>query len=464
MRRIPPNTLGRNDLPGQEYGFVDKGILQGVLGQVRIEWCQIVNVHPDKYTVDARTRYTWRAHLNIPWMSPYLNKTNGEGLFVIPEVGSYGWLCMPSDGTTSFVLGFGVPGDLGRNSYVGNRPDKLLPGDVVLRGRDDNVVALYRGGAVDIYATPICRTMYIPTQNTIREFVENYYQDSPGGQISWRTYRYDQPTDDFTEVEQVIEAPVVYEIRHRNFSNESLPVHTISLGGLEDLHSNDDGSAVPGGGGLDPDMVVYRKSLSHDGYDPGATGVPVEETGKYFEFIDNSGNSRHVQAGNRVDVVTLSARQHIGLNHIAQVLGQMDVAVAKDVSINVGQVFGDDIHDVDPDSPPGALDVSPLMFKDGQDAPIGTPDALESKDLKVHVTGRYYDRAGASRIIEAPIIYIGAEGASEPAVLGWKLLHWLANHTHDSSAGPTTVPLEGLTLPKILSRRIWLAGTDEHWS
>lgn len=163
-------------------------------GDVKIHRAQVMNVNIRDYTVDVQYEsYPYSTHLDIPWMTPYLHQNQGEGVAVMPEVGSTVWVCQPSEsGRDAFVLGWISVQETG--IYRAGR--KLLnPGDIHLSTRDGNFVTIRRGGIVQIGASPICQRLFIPIRNVIRDFAENYELTTPAGDLTWEVLREEDSGD-----------------------------------------------------------------------------------------------------------------------------------------------------------------------------------------------------------------------------------------------------------------------------
>jgi hypothetical protein len=65
------------------------------------------------------------------------------------------------------------------------------------------------------------------------------------------------------------------------------------------------------------------------------------------------------------------------------------------------------------------------------------------------------DRGSNGKIyIDESGVRIGADGATQPLVLGWKLENWLSMHTHTTTSpgAPTSPPIQGASLQQILSQ------------
>jgi hypothetical protein len=161
-----------------------------------VETVRIVNVDIDRWSVDAVSEHGNKHFFDIQVASPYFHFMNGEGIYTVPEVGALAWVCSPSSGPRSapFIMGFQAPHDEDNDSFQCGR-QSFVPGDIVLRTRDENFIIIRRGGVVQIGATPTAQRMYIPVQNMIRDFCENYELNAFGGELTWITERDEKTTD-----------------------------------------------------------------------------------------------------------------------------------------------------------------------------------------------------------------------------------------------------------------------------
>jgi hypothetical protein len=164
------------------------------LREVSIYRGRITNVNIRDYTADTRMEASpYTNKFDIPWISPYVNQNQGEGINWMPEVGSVCWVCEPSeDGRESFILGWMVVDEGG--SYRGGR-SLLNPGDIELKTRDLNFVTLRRGGIVQIGSTPVCQRIFLPIRNIMQDFAENYEMHTPAGDLTWQVMRQDEDSD-----------------------------------------------------------------------------------------------------------------------------------------------------------------------------------------------------------------------------------------------------------------------------
>lgn len=168
---------------------------------------RVFNVNLVNWTVDVVAQYDQRRYFDVQVSSPYMHYNNGEGIYVMPEVGAVCQICIPSDSSPPFVLAYIMPHELMDDtgtpdapsgttshgqpqkyataaSFAGGRPRANL-GDIWLRTRDENFVILHRGGVLQLGATPLAQRIYIPLNNVIHDVSGNYAHYNTGGAISW---------------------------------------------------------------------------------------------------------------------------------------------------------------------------------------------------------------------------------------------------------------------------------------
>ena len=171
-----------------------------------IEEATVVDVNKANYTVTVVTRHTQKKFEDLQCALPYFHNENGEGIYFLPEVGARCQVFRGNDTTPPFILGFiaipgvresddGTPtrstpegGSTTDVSFRGRRLD-ILPGDIFMTTRDENFILLRRGGVLQLGATDIAQRIYIPVNNFIRDFCENYTMDAFGGNIRWTVER-----------------------------------------------------------------------------------------------------------------------------------------------------------------------------------------------------------------------------------------------------------------------------------
>lgn len=187
-------------------GYSGNGPAFSGLAAVLIEEATVVDVNTRNYTVSVVTRHTAKQYDDVHVGHPYFHNENGEGIYMLPEVGAVCQLCRGSDTTPPFIMCFiaipsvlesddGTPlrstpdgGSTTDVSYRGRRLS-IIPGDLVLTTRDENFLILRRGGILQIGATDIAQRLYVPIGNLIRDVCENYAMDALGGNITWTVDR-----------------------------------------------------------------------------------------------------------------------------------------------------------------------------------------------------------------------------------------------------------------------------------
>lgn len=189
----------------------------------RVETARIINVNISDWSVDVVTEFGDKKYFDIQIGMSYFHYANGEGIYVVPEVGAYVWVCNPSSGidATPFIIAFQSPFDEGSKSYRSNRAD-LNPGDIMMKTRDENFITLRRGGVVQIGSTPSAQRMYIPIRNTINDFCENYNLRTIAGAMQWTVHRDEKTTSG--------EALTEFQLKVREKANDPEPIAKLTVG------------------------------------------------------------------------------------------------------------------------------------------------------------------------------------------------------------------------------------------
>lgn len=187
-----------------------------------IQSARVLDVNIKNYTLAVASQFAKKPLIGIPFMVPYNHHHSGEGIYFMPEVGSVCWICFPSDGNKPFVMGWGMTSE--SSSYRGRRQD-LNPGDIYLGTRDDNCIILRRGGVVQIGATPLAQRIYLPVNNTIRDFCENYGLHTLGGDLEWTIAREETTTDGTR--------PALLRVRAKEFADDKAYVAELQIGSHE---------------------------------------------------------------------------------------------------------------------------------------------------------------------------------------------------------------------------------------
>lgn len=182
---------------------------------------KVIDVNLDEFTMTVASLNFRNPYFNIPFLSPYQHYANGEGIYFMPEVGSICWLCLPSEGGKPIVMGWGSLPQRGSNNYRGKK-QALNPGDIYLGTRDENFLALRRGGVVQIGGGPLSQRIFLPVNNTIKDFCENYGLHTIGGDLEWTVQRSEETPDG--------SRPTTLKITARQFANDAQPVAQLQIG------------------------------------------------------------------------------------------------------------------------------------------------------------------------------------------------------------------------------------------
>lgn len=172
---------------------------EGKFQHFRCESGVVTDVDRKTWRVKVETTYTSKTVPNVQIAPMYLHYANGEGIYFMPEVGARVLLGFPSDGTYPFIMCYtGAPNmsasetgaeDTAEDFSFRSRRPQMNPGDFGLTTRDENFLFLRRGGVVQIGATPTAQTVYIPINNFIKQFCENYDLNTLGGAFEWHVER-----------------------------------------------------------------------------------------------------------------------------------------------------------------------------------------------------------------------------------------------------------------------------------
>jgi len=156
---------------------------------------RVVDVDPVHWTVTVRSEIGEQLFTNLPIAAVYLHSAEGEGVYVMPEVGAECWVARPSEkDRRPFILCYRPLTDQGEMADRGNRPP-MNPGDIFLLGRDQNGIRIRRGGILEVFATPIARTMYLPTDNAVQTICEDFRVLAFGGTLNWDAARPEEDPD-----------------------------------------------------------------------------------------------------------------------------------------------------------------------------------------------------------------------------------------------------------------------------
>ena len=182
MFQAAPVKPSKNaERPGSSSSNIVKGVASDGLHQAAIQRGFIVGVNPDKWSMTVQTLYGSRKVFSCPIPSMYAHRNRGEGIHFIPEVGADVWLCFPSEDSRPFPICY-IPPPGADGSSKGNRP-ALTPGSYAMLTRDGNGVKIHRGGLVEIEATPLCKMLFLPREDAIITFAQEWRVETPIGRL-----------------------------------------------------------------------------------------------------------------------------------------------------------------------------------------------------------------------------------------------------------------------------------------
>lgn len=194
-----------------------------------VETAMVVDVDIETYRVSVLTQHDGQKFLTeLAFATPYQHYANGEGIYFMPEVGSTVWVCWPSDGSRPFIMGW-APARETNDSLRSNKME-LNPGDIYLGTRDENFLILRRGGVVQVGGGPLSQRMFIPVNNTIKDFCENYGLHSLGGDLEWTIQREESTTDG--------KRPALLQVRAKEYANDEAAVAVLQIGSHPDHAQN----------------------------------------------------------------------------------------------------------------------------------------------------------------------------------------------------------------------------------
>ena len=313
---------------------------------------KIVGVDLVNHTVDVVSQFDQVTLLQIPLGSPYAHYNRGEGLTIIPDLGAKCAVCWPGDSSPPFVLSFVMPlevvpfsGD--DSSPAGTSPrgsDKQSPsaasfaggrpagkyGDIMLTGRDGQFVKLHRGGVLQIGSTELAQRVYVPLNNLVTDFSENYEMHNSGGTIRWGIQEGGSTT-----------LPVENSQTFRVFANEKYADLRVSVGRVTHPVSDTDNDAnaeqtYAGVGSSDP--IVYELVLAKNGFsaeDNSSTPDTASKVKLRFTF-DRTGNTLVKIGGSLGVLCKKKVRLRVQGEFTVNADESMHLRVGADANIDVG--------------------------------------------------------------------------------------------------------------------------------
>jgi len=286
--------------------------------QSKVTMGMIQEVNNTSYTCTVVTPDNC-VHEGVP-INPMNVGADGQGNFFMPEVNTPVWLCRPSDQKAPFIMaGASLPRQLDDaddeedpNDHRMNRP-VLGQGDQMISGPGSNpFIILRKGGSLEIGSTQMSQRIYLPLQDTIREFFSNWEQNAAGGKLEWKSRTSDDSHGSGKD-------PVEFRLQVKEFSDED-PMIDLGLGRISD----EDAQAVINGSN---GQIVGRLLINNN----------------YQVWIDKDGNCQRIQGGG--EFVNLEGKkiEFIAADFFQQVrgissvdYGSRNVVVHRSDSLSVG--------------------------------------------------------------------------------------------------------------------------------
>lgn len=175
----------------------------------KLELATVTSVDTQRFTCSVMTETTHKPLQDVQFAGLYSHNNHPGAVLVMPEIGSHCYV-MTAGKEDSFIFGFRQTSiredanapeskefanslqladnpndDSAGPSFKGYKPS-MEPGDIYLGTRDNNRIFVRRGGLIQIEATPLCQTIYVPTENLIRHYCQTYEFFSPLAEISFK--------------------------------------------------------------------------------------------------------------------------------------------------------------------------------------------------------------------------------------------------------------------------------------
>lgn len=377
-----------------------------------IETGVIANVNVKNLTVDWASQYSGKQIPDVQIMSPYVHFNNGEGFTCIPEVGAICVLCIPSDGDPPFIMGFLTAPELEGADFSKFLEEKLVDPGVESEEDIDKENTTSAGGSTEVSTNPTDasfrggRPILNPGDMYWQGRDENFVVLRRGGvlqlgatQICQRAYipllnfirdfseNYELNTAAGSlswtvqrqENDPAGNAPTEFEIVAREYAQDKKASIKVSIGSL------DDATKPPGGDKSFIEVTIAPQQID-------AASGEVSGKAKYVLRLDKAGNSFVFQSATRTE--------EVGGDYKLTVHGDREVVVDGSETV---RITGDQ----------------------GISTKKHTLTAQESSE---NISG--------TKTLSAFQLLLGSSAASQPGVLGLRLVTWLASHTHKVPALP----------------------------
>jgi len=233
---------------------------------------KIIDVDPLRWTCIVRTEGTdvSKVLYDVPLGGSYLHLLNGEGMYVMPDIGALVQVCEPSEGDSPpFIVAYrpypsrsvATSSDENKPSATNNRP-RMGPGDMAIFGRDRNGLFVRRGQVTEIFGGPLARTLYLGRTSTIHSICQVAKLDVFGGSARWEVDRPESDPDGHQATR--------LDLKMKEYADDRAYAARLQVGGSLDATTEGAVDGEAGESGAPPDSVelagpVVRLRVYEDG-------------------------------------------------------------------------------------------------------------------------------------------------------------------------------------------------------
>lgn len=286
---------------------------------------KIIEVNTVKHTVTVQGEGN-EIHEGIQFMPRQLNP-DGTGSFVTPETNMIVWLCTPSSEATPFVLGCAaVPkqtdadDDEDPNDFRMNRP-VLNEGDEMVASRDSGYIIMRKGGILEVAASQVAKTFWMPVENLIQSFCESFAIDSPGGSLSLSIRDED-------ETWGADRSPVEFNLKVKEFADDPFDIFELKVGRI----AEEDDQYIPIAGATGQIVVrldVNRRFL-----------VNIDKDGNFLKTVfgtevESTERSKFVTVRQTFQQTVLGLSKYVLADRYAEVNGTDTLSVGLNRTLKV---------------------------------------------------------------------------------------------------------------------------------
>ena len=447
-----------------------------LVGFAVVEEAVIRNVNSRLRTVDVTTTHSNRVIDDVKLASPGLSNYPFGGAVYLPNPDDVCWICTPADKSGSFVFAYGTIAGPARAdvpdseeegpSYRADAPDQV-PGEWVFATRDGNFVRILRGGMIQVGATDLSCTSWIPINNTIRTIFQRFEAKSPLGEIIWD---HAELLDGDRVSADAETTPVLLKLGFRSVAQNANYTVSMAIGSITDQMIDSAAgdseigvgaqSAEVGGQTAEVDspedgtVDAYRHHLFgalkvHEGQGMGSYGPDGGPVGALSISVSSSDGSKSwlFQVSEDGDVF-MRARSHVHLEVSGPIYIKSEdakgvmlegpdgayVSIGEYIELSVGRALNKVLLRA---SPEGDLAIT------ARNLTLAATGTLTLSGANVSMSG--VPGGGSSEVtLDCNRLNLG-EGADTPLIVGDEAgLETLATHQHTSAAvGSPTTPIAG---------------------